>query len=50
MSEIKIPICEFGKKLDLKDIIEKVEYVKGDKNDIGDDPEDYVRIVIRDGS
>ena len=48
MSEIKIPICQFGKKLDIKRIIEKVEYVKGNKNDIGDAEDDYVVIVIKD--
>jgi len=45
--EIRIPICEFGKKLDVKDIIEKVEYAKGNKNDIGDSPNDYVRIILK---
>ena len=48
MSEIKIPICSFGKKLDIKHIIEKVEYVKGNKNDIGDAEDDYVVIVLKD--
>ena len=47
MPEIKIPICQFGKKLDIKRIIEKVEYVKGDKNDIGDAEDDYVVITIK---
>ena len=48
MSELKIPICSFGKKLDIKHIIEKVEYVKGNKNDIGDAEDDYVVIVLKD--
>jgi len=48
MSELKIPICSFGKKLDIKRIIEKVEYVKGNKNDIGDSEDDYVVIVLKD--
>jgi len=47
MSKIKIPICAFGKKLDIKRIIEKVEYVKGDKNDVGDSPDDYVVITLK---
>ena len=47
MSEIKIPICTFGKKLNIKRIIEKVEYVKGDKNDEGTEPDDYVKITIK---
>lgn len=42
---IKIPICEFGKKLGITDTIEEIYYTKGDKNDIGDSPDDYV--VIR---
>jgi len=48
MSELKIPICSFGKKLDIKHIIEKVEYVKGNKNDIGDSEDDYVKITLKD--
>jgi hypothetical protein len=46
--EIKIKICRFGKNLGLKDIIESVSYEKGDKNDIGDEPDDYVIIKLRD--
>lgn len=41
---IKIPICELGKKLGITDLIESISYSKGDKNDIGDSPDDYVEI------
>jgi len=47
MRIIKIPICVFGKSLKIDDIIEKVDYIKGDKNDVGDDVSDYVQIIIR---
>ena len=46
MKLIKIPICEFGKDLGIDDIIERVKYTKGDKNNIGDSPQDYVEIVV----
>ena len=45
--EVRIKICTFGKTLDINDIIESVSYEKGDKNDIGDAPEDYVVIKLR---
>ncbi len=48
MTEIRIKICTFGKTLDIKDIIESVSYEKRDKNDIGDEPDDYVVIKLRD--
>jgi len=47
MRIIKIPICVFGKSLKIDDIIEKVDYVKGEKNDIGDKDDDYVQVIIR---
>ena len=46
--EVRIKICSFGKALDIKDIIESVSYEKGDKNDIGDEPDDYVVIKLKD--
>lgn len=45
---IKIPICEFGKKLGITDLIDTIRYHKGDKNDIGDSPDDYVEITFVD--
>ena len=47
MRIIKIPVCVFGKDLEIDDIIEHVKYTKGDKNDVGDSPSDYVEIVVR---
>lgn len=45
---IKIPICEFGKKLGITDMIDCIQYDKGNKNDIGDSPDDYVEITFTD--
>jgi len=45
---IKIPICEFGKKLGITDMIDYVHYSKGDKNDVGDSKDDYVEITYID--
>ena len=47
---IKIPICKFGKKLEIKDIITSVKYHKGSKNNIGDSPDDYVEIEIEEAT
>jgi len=41
---IKMPICELGKKLGITDLIDSIDYRKGDKNNIGDSPDDYVEI------
>ncbi len=45
---IKIPICEFGKKLGITDLIDNIRYTKGDFNDKGDSPKDYVEIIFVD--
>jgi len=44
---LKIPICKFGKGLDIKEIILGVMYIKGNKNDVGDGADDYVEIIIK---
>ncbi len=41
---IKMPICELGKKLGITDLIDSISYSKGNHNDTGDSPDDYVEI------
>ena len=47
-TKLNIKICEFGKALGITYIIESVEYKKGKHNDIGDEPDDYVVITLKD--
>lgn len=44
----KIKICDFGAGLGIDDIIESVHYHKGGHNNRGDEPDDFVTIVLRD--
>ena len=44
----EVKICDFGKALGIKDIVEKVEYVRGDHNTKGDEKGDHVIITLKD--
>ncbi len=48
--QLYVKICDFGKALDIKDIIVSVEYKKGKHNDKGDESDDYVIIKLRDNN
>ena len=44
----EVKICDFGKALGITDIVEKVEYVRGDHNTKGDEKGDHVIITLKD--